>query len=280
MASAAGRRLALRAGLVLLCGACGEGTAGWVLSTNRTAASGPDAGEMPAAGAAGSAGSGGQAARNPDDFGAVCSPIVSVDNRTAARNGQLFAEAFPAPSEFVVQTARSACALLYKQPSEVPITTDVALIVEDFDGIGEIGAAGASVTLRLSSLYMQSVASAGGNVHDEIAGVTHYLIGVDYTLDDENPAAVAWLAQGLGDWVRFRAGYTPLERRTPGGTWTDGFTTTAFFLDWLDTHYVDAAYRLNQSMNGADAVSWSDQIFVEVAGKGVSELWTDYQASL
>ena len=309
---------ALTTASMALAVACGDGTSAWVLTRNHpspplasgatagtssaglggissagagiiggtsqsgeggaTAGSG-SGGEDPAA--AGSAGEGSLGPRDPDDFAEVCSPVVTIDNRTASGNGQLFNESLPEPETFMVAAARRSCALLYKLPAEVPSTTsttDLTVVIEDFEGApGTVAVGGTSTTLRLNSLHMRAIADAAGDVTLEVSGVSQFLIALDYVLDD---GAAGWLVTGLADWVRFESGYTPLTSRGPGGTWADGFKTTAFFVDWLDESYVDAAYLLNRSMDPSDATEWSEQVFVDIAGKDVTTLWNDYQASL
>ncbi len=306
------RPVSVLATLIALAIGCGDGTSGWVLTRNHSSppltvggsagssSSGNGAGGLPLGGASTSAGRGGSSAgtggnvspeggaagadatgpRNPDDFAEVCSPVVTVDNRTQTGNGQLFSTALPNPVAFMVAAARRSCALLYKLPEEVPVTTDLTVLIEDFDGAGTLITGGSGSTVRLSSLYMRNIADAGGDVALEVSGVSQFLIALDYVREDEDPGAVGWLNSGLADWVRFEAGYTPLSSRGPGGTWTDGYKTTAFFIDWLDQSHVDAAYLLNQSMDASDGVAWSDQIFVEIGGSDVATLWNDYQTAL
>jgi Peptidase of plants and bacteria len=231
-------------------------------------------------GAAIDAGTGGGDAREPADFAAACSPALRVENRTASGSGKLFGDNFAQPTAFVQDTARRVCALLYKTPSEVPRVRPITLIIDELDPPGAIGAAASGVQIELSSRHMQRVADAGGDVRSEIAGILYYLIGTDYTLDDEDPAAVSWLISGIGDWVRYRAGYTVLSRRKRGGDVRAGQTTTAFFLAWLDDTYPDAVYDLNQSLDPEDGSSWSEQTFRTISGKSLDQLWSDYQASL
>lgn len=307
----AARAIGALTAVIALPVACGDGTSGWVLtrdhsspplalgassgtsagnggrSTDGGAAGAPQAGsgtggESGAAGAV-TAGAGGAAVvgpRDPDDFAEVCTPTVTVDNRTATGNGQLFTDSLPEPEAFMVTAARRACALLYLLPSEVPVTTELTVLIEDFDGAGELLFSGSSTIVRLSSSHMRNVADGGGDVAAEIAGISQFLIGLDYGFDNEDPGATSWLHSGLGDWVRFRTGYTQLDQRTPGGTWTDGFKTTAFFVEWLEQNHEDAAYRLNQSLNPGDGIAWTEEVFVELTGSDLPTLWSEYQASL
>jgi len=268
--------------------ACGEGTSRWILTEDPVleavdaALSDADVDVAPSldAGSALAPDAGG---RDPELFAAVCSPQVVVDNRTATGRGQLFDQAFPQPAQYLVESARRVCALLYKSPDEVPISPPIVLIIEDFYGIGEIGVAARNmpvIYIRLSSLHMQSTQAAGRSVYDDTAGNLHYLLAIDYELDDENPGATRWVQEGIAAWVRHRLGYLPLSERRAGGRWDDDAKSTGFFFAWLEDGHPDAVYLLNQSLDPDDQTAWSDAVFQTITGKTLATLWSEYQASL
>jgi hypothetical protein len=154
------------------------------------------------------------------------------------------------------------------------------LVIEDFYGIGEIGITAPVIYIRLSSLRMQSVAEAGESVREDVIGSLHYLLAIDYELDDENPGAVRWVTEGIAAFVRYRAGHASIAERSAGGSPREDAKTAGFFLDWLDDTYPDAVYRLNQSLDPDDQVAWSERVFVEITGKDLATLWNDYQRTL
>jgi hypothetical protein len=269
--------------------ACGDGTSRWILEQVDSGAASLDGGALPEADA-GAADSGaadtdaasdsGAPLRDPQLFANACDPQISVDNRTADGRGALFDQAFPMPGQAVRQTAMQVCALLYERPDEVPPSPPIVLVIEDFYGIGEIGITAPEIHIRLSSLRMQSVAAEGGSVRDDVVGSLHYLLAIDYELDDENPGTVRWVTEGIAFWVRYRAGYASLGERTPGGSPTDDYKTAGFFFDWLDRSYPNAVYHLNQSLDPEDDIAWSARVFEQITGKSLATLWSDYQASL
>src|SRR5687767_7599575 len=145
------RPLGALTAVIALANGCGDGTSGWVLTrdpppslANGSAAgtNGAGLGGLPggATSTAGSsqggndggsagdtpvAGMGGEGATGPLDpsaFAEVCSPIVTIDNRTSGGNGQLFVEALAEPEAFMIAAARLSCSLLYRLPAEVPVT--------------------------------------------------------------------------------------------------------------------------------------------------------------
>jgi hypothetical protein len=217
---------------------------------------------------------------DPTAFARVCSPDVSIDNLTATGNGALFDQTFPTPSTLVDTTAQRVCATLYKTPDQVPASPPIVLVIEDFYGIGEIGITAPVIYIRLSSLRMQSTAAAGQSVRDDVTGAMHYLLAIDYELDDENPAAVRWVTEGIAAFVRYRAGYTAPSERVAGGGPMDDSKQTGFFFEWLDRKYPEAVYKLNQSLDPTDGVEWSEKVFEDITGKDLMTLWSEYQASI
>jgi len=265
--------------------ACSDGTSRWILkqgdehaAERGTGDAGPDA-AAERDGAIEFAEGGGLLA-DPEAFSSVCAPQVAIDNRTADGRGAVFDQTFPEPTKLVVETAKRVCAALYKRPEQVPPSPPIVLVIEDFYGIGEIGITAPVIYIRLSSLRMESTAAAGQSVRDDVTGALHYLLAIDYELDDENPAQVRWITEGIAAFVRYRAGYTPLSERAAGGSPSDDYKTTGFFFDWMDREYPESVYRLNQSLDPSDGVAWSEHVFVDLTGHDLDTLWTHYQASL
>ena len=272
----------------LACIACGDGKSGWILKSEIDAGIVPDAGTYDASfdastDAAIDTDAEIDAAEPLPDAGAfieACSPELSIDNLTADGNGALFEQAFASPAQAVVEIARQVCALLYKTPDEAPASPPIVLVIEDFFGIAEIGITAPVIYIRLSSLHMQSAAAEGKDVRDEIAGDLHYLLTIDYVLDNENPGRVRWVIEGIAAWSRYRAGYTSLLERRTGGSPIDDAKTAGFFFDWMDRTYPDAVYELNQSLDPSDGVEWSERVFETITGRDLNALWSEYQATL
>jgi hypothetical protein len=273
--------------------ACGEGTSGWILtatdaggaadaSTTTSDGASADAAELtpePEPDAGTDAGMP-EPLRDPEAFAAACAPQVTIDNQTADGNGALFEQAFTEPVAAMADIAKQVCARLYKTPEEVPVSPPIMLVIEDFYGIGEVSITGPVIYMRLSSLHMQSTAADGKDVRDDIRGNLFFLLAIDYVEDDENPASVRWVTEGLGAFVQYRAGYLPIAARRPGDGPRDDYKATGFFFDWLDRNYDDAVYRLNQSLDPDDQRAWSERVFQNITGKDLSTLWAEYQATL
>jgi hypothetical protein len=285
-----GRRWVLAAviGACALLGAACDGTSRWILKQDAGQTIGTRDAEAPVdAGPSAErdadmalAGDAGGLLGDPEAFSGVCSPQVTIDNRTADGRGAVFDQTFAEPTKLVVETAKRVCAALYERPEQAPRSPPIVLVIEDFYGIGEIGITAPVIYIRLSSLRMESTAAAGQSVRDDVTGALHYLLAIDYELDDENPAQVRWITEGIAAFVRYRAGFTPLSERAAGGSPSDDYKTTGFFFDWMDREYPGAVYRLNQSLDPNDGVAWSEHVFVDLTGHDLDTLWTRYQASL
>lgn len=95
------------------------------------------------------------------------------------------------------------------------------------------------------------------------------------------------LVEGMADFVRIRAGHHRLDRRGPGGAWTDAYTTSGFFFSWLAgpgglqpdgrvPFDPDIGWAINQQMKDA----WSEQVFEDRLGEDVDALWQQYQDAI
>lgn len=84
--------------------------------------------------------------------------------------------------------------------------------------------------------------------------------------------------EGLADLVRLQTGgFNPVRYPAAGGTFTQGYTTTAFFYLWivkrLDPEFI---HTLNKTALEWD--SWShDRLFMQLFQKSATELWQQYQ---
>jgi hypothetical protein len=264
---------------------CGDGTSGWILTeATPVGPGGVDSGVLLEGGHDAPFEIGvtppGRFPRDPEDFAGACSPELTVQNRTSDSNWRLFRDAFPDLPEYVISTTKRCCALLYKTPNEVPRTRHLTLLIEDFQGGGYMQDDGDQTMIRLSSVYMRNIVTYGGSVRGEMGGILHYLIGIDYSWHNENPDAVRWLSEGIGEWVRQQAGQGSINRRRSGGTWTDGKETMGYFLMWLTERYPDAVYLLNQSLDSRDGMYWDERAFEYITGRTLPELWNAYQQSI
>lgn len=271
-----------------------DGTEGWVLSEAPVSAAGeagaPEIADAGAAGAMAEAGAGNEAGAAgaapserdacPSRFAEVCSPQIVFDNKDAAGSGQLFDAAVPDPSGTLTCITRDVCNILLRKNSEARNVVKVNVVIEDFDGASEVwSTTGPNIesTIHTSSRYLQQLADAGFDVQHEVLSILYYHATNIYQNDDGDGATMAWLVQGVANYVRHAGGYLSDSERKAGGKYDAGGTTTGFFLVWLDSTYPDFVYGLNQSMTADDPFVWSPKAFQDITGRPVDELWTSYQ---
>jgi hypothetical protein len=84
------------------------------------------------------------------------------------------------------------------------------------------------------------------------------------------------LIEGIADYVRLKAGYAPGHWVKPGAgdRWDQGYDVTARFLDYCDSLKPGFVAQLNAKMKGG----YSDDLFKQILGKSVQQLWKDYKA--
>jgi hypothetical protein len=155
----------------------------------------------------------------------------------------------------------------------------VTLIVESFDGVAQTGGS----TIQLSSDYVANTDPADAvAMHYEIAGVLYH--EMTHVWQNNNglygsDQFFSGTIEGVADWVRLKAGFPSVgwPPRARGGEWFSGYTTTAYFLDWIETTVVPNFVNM---LNAKMAEPWSNDFFLQIAGRSVDELWNDYQNSI
>jgi len=90
------------------------------------------------------------------------------------------------------------------------------------------------------------------------------------------------LVEGIADFVRLKAGLSPTHWKRPakrGHKWDNGYQITAYFLEWLEEKEGEGAVRrINAKLRDE---KYEEQAFWEkLFGKGVGELWEEYQGAL
>lgn len=160
-------------------------------------------------------------------------------------------------------------------PKDIATAT---LTLESFDGVANtVGS-----EIHLSADYIAGQPADTAALVREITGVLYHEsthvwqnINGDYGSDQFFRGVI----EGIADWIRLKSGFPSAgwQPRARGGNWYDGYTTTAYFLDWIDsTQKPNFVNELNQKM----ADPWSNDFFLQLVGRGVDELWQDYQNSI
>ncbi|XP_021803219.1 uncharacterized protein LOC110747335, partial [Prunus avium] len=91
-----------------------------------------------------------------------------------------------------------------------------------------------------------------------------------------NGQAPGGLIEGIADYVRLKAGFVPSHWVQPGqgNRWDQGYDVTARFLDYLNGRRSGFVAELNKKLRSG----YSAKYFVDLLGKNVDQLWSDYKA--
>ena len=84
------------------------------------------------------------------------------------------------------------------------------------------------------------------------------------------------MTEGIADFGRLRAGYAPGNwvKKGQGQQWDQGYYVTARFLDYCDGLKRGFVAEMNKKMRKG----YSKHYFIELLGKSVDQLWSDYKA--
>ncbi|KAJ3682258.1 hypothetical protein LUZ60_014831 [Juncus effusus] len=119
------------------------------------------------------------------------------------------------------------------------------------------------------------IASYSGDVKIEFTGVIYHEMTHVWQWNGQNNAP-SGLIEGIADFVRLKGGYKPSTWGQPGegDHWDQGYDVTAYFLDYCNGLLDGFVAQLNAKMKDG----YSDDFFVELLGKTVDQLWSDYKA--
>lgn len=225
-----------------------------------------------------------QSGRNWDEF--IYPTVTIVDKDQGQTQGsQIVHRLFPNLSDDIKDIAKGVCKLLYKDVSEVPYFEELQFELEYRDGVAYKAGNPPKITVNLSTQYLENQYSQQGDdgIIYEINGVNWHELTHAYQYVPQNCGGYAsgteffGFIEGTADAVRILAGYHSSRTPSPGGSWTSGYTTTGFFIEWLVNNYdTDFLYKLNQSCKTIDPWSYNSAC-TEILGKGVQTLWDEYQ---
>ncbi len=217
-------------------------------------------------------------------------PNIHFTNKTINGNGGLYAELIPNEQEFIKKVCLQVCVELFKSVDEVNTITDITYTVDDSEILSAKGGTPPHINISFSSSYLMQKKNEGLSDEDlikEIKGVLVHEITHGYQYEPQGAGNYAQgtdffgFIEGIADYVRYVEGFTPISKRSAGGSWTDGYNTSAFFIDWLHTKDTYFAYKLNQSAKSINPWSWESSVQKILRTETtLAEFWTEYQGDL
>ncbi|XP_041011114.1 uncharacterized protein LOC121254939 [Juglans microcarpa x Juglans regia] len=144
----------------------------------------------------------------------------------------------------------------------------VTLFIDDMDGVAYTS----NNEIHVSARYINGYS---GNVKNEITGVLYHEMTHIWQWNG-NGQAPGGLIEGIADFVRLKAGYVPSYWVQPGegDRWDQGYDVTARFLDYCNSLRNGFVADLNKKMRSG----YNANYFVDLLGKSVDMLWSDYKA--
>ncbi|KAJ7946114.1 Basic secretory protein [Quillaja saponaria] len=145
----------------------------------------------------------------------------------------------------------------------------VTLFVDDMDGI----AYAINNEIHVGANYIEKISI---DIKTDFNGVLYHEMTHIWQWNGNGQQGIGGLIEGIADFVRLKAGYAPSHWVQPGGgdKWDQGYDVTARFLDYCNDLRNGFVAELNKKMRD----SYSDNYFVELLGKSVDQLWTEYKA--
>lgn len=122
------------------------------------------------------------------------------------------------------------------------------------------------------------------NLQGEAAGaVVHELVHVvqQYGRTQRDAERPGWLVEGIADYIRWFQYEPPAQRPRPDparASYRDSYRTTGAFLHYVtETHGKEVVPKLNAALRKG---VYRSNLWQEVTGKSVDELWADYVKTL
>lgn len=225
-----------------------------------------------------------QIGSNWDEFAYPTITVVDKD-QGQTEGSKLVHRLFPNLEDSIKEIAKGVCLLLYKDVSEIPYFEELQFELEYREGVAYKAGNPPKITVNLSTKYLESQYAQQGDegIIYEINGVNWHELTHAYQYVPKNCGGYAsgteffGFIEGTADAVRILSGYHSSRKPSPGGSWTSGYTTSGFFIEWLVNNYdSDFLYKLNQSCKTIDPWSY-DAACKNILGKGVQSLWDEYQ---
>ncbi|KAF3794296.1 Basic secretory protease [Nymphaea thermarum] len=165
-------------------------------------------------------------------------------------------------TNFIWQTFRQGAA------DRKPVNS-VDLFIGDIDGVAYTSGNQIHVSARYIAAY-------GGDLRREITGILYHETTHVWQWDGKGQAP-GWVIEGVADYIRLKAGLAPAHWRKAGegNSWTDSYDITARFFDYCNGLKDGFVAELNGKMKDG----YNDQLFADILGKPLKQLWSDYKAA-
>lgn len=198
---------------------------------------------------------------------------IRVDD-VGHQGAQLFFEHVK-PYEALKEAVLAVFQWLYTLETVPKMVETVVLVLRVMPGVAHT--TGAEVYKEIH-FNVDHIVNCSSRAKDEIMGVLVHEMVHCYQYDGRGKAPSGF-TEGVADWVRLHAGYSPPHWSQRGGEkWDAGYETTGYFLDWMEGKY---GFGIVRAINLAlrDRI-YEEDIFKEHTGKKIKKLWSLYNQYL
>jgi hypothetical protein len=133
-----------------------------------------------------------------------------------------------------------------------------SIIVENCSGVASAG----GTRIRLCAPYFRGRKDVGAVIHEMV-----------HVIQQARGGAPIWLIEGIADYGRhyvYPGG--ALAKPGRGASYTDGYRTTAYFLNWVQARYDQ---NFVHKMNVAAHTRYSSALWQQYTGRTVDQLWNE-----
>ncbi|KAJ7532458.1 hypothetical protein O6H91_13G004800 [Diphasiastrum complanatum] len=203
--------------------------------------------------------------------------LVAANNALGTTGGQKFDQVMGLDGALKVMSdsINFIFGALYSDGSvPKPTRSKISFYVDDQPGAGVVAfttGQGDQSEIHLSEAY---VGSYQGDVAQEITGVLYHEMTHVWQWNGQGQAP-SGLIEGYADYIRLTAGFAPSNWGKPGegNRWDQGYDVTAYFLQYCEGLKSGFVAALNAKL----ASGWSEDLFNQLLGQSVQQLWTSYK---
>lgn len=201
--------------------------------------------------------------------------LISIQYSTSNPALDFFLECIPDPARFLATQHLAVRRIL--DPDEKLANRYRGVTLAFTEEVGLADTQGDTITLSLPWIFSWSTRDRAAATHELKGVLTHELVHVIQF--DGNQTATHWWIEGLADSVRLALGLAPPHwgARGAGGSWEDGYETTAHFFSWLSEQKSSRGLLVDVNARLVDE-EWQDDWFERGTGLSVGTLWGVYKA--
>ncbi len=214
--------------------------------------------------------------------------IIFTDEAPNTTGSRVFRDVIPNPEqtmrEMILEIVKE---LHFNVDDNVRAFTRFTLTLRDYDGVAFKTGSNGVVNIVVSTRHLENVYRNNGqdaqSIKAEILGILSHEGTHGYQYEPRNAGDYRQgteffgFIEGVADGVRIVVGRHKTRSPRLGGNWTDGYTTTGFFIFWMIQEKDSNFLRKFQNTARVDRFwSW-DGATRSILGEGVQSLWNQYQ---